>query len=416
MENMGVMADGGVCRSCGGVDLCEVLSLGDTPLANALLTESQLTLPEPCYPLDLVFCRLCGLVQITETVSPADLFGEYLYFSSVSDTMVFHASKLVQRVIRERRLDGNSLAAEIASNDGYLLQAYKQAQIPIVGVEPAANIAAVARERDIPTVCDFFSFQLVDKLIDDYGRADVIHANNVLAHVPDLNGVVRGFRRFVKDSGVIIVEVPYVRDMVDGTEFDTVYHEHLCYFSITALTRLFERHGLVIHDVERLDIHGGSLRIFSGIAEYAAKPSRNVQQLLDQEAKENIDRSDFYLTFAERVETLKKELLTLLAELRSAGKTVAAYGASAKGSTLLNYFGIDSTVINFVVDRSPVKQGRYTPGTHIPIRAPEALLKERPDYVLLLTWNFEEEVLRQQEMYRQGGGKFIIPIPKLRVV
>ena len=197
MENMGVMADGGVCRSCGGVDLCEVLSLGDTPLANALLTESQLTVPEACYPLDLVFCRLCSLVQITETVPPADLFSEYLYFSSVSDTMVNHASKLVQRIICERGLDGNSLAAEVASNDGYLLQAYKQAQIPIVGIEPAANIAAVARERDIPTVCDFFGFQLVDKLIDNYGRADVIHANNVLAHVPDLNGVVQGFRRLL---------------------------------------------------------------------------------------------------------------------------------------------------------------------------------------------------------------------------
>ena len=409
-------ANGGVCRSCGGTELCEVLSLGDTPLANALLTESQLTAPEPSYPLDLVFCHLCGLVQITETVPPADLFGEYLYFSSVSETMVTHASKLVQRVIRERQLNSNSLAAEIASNDGYLLQAYKQAQIPIVGIEPATNIAAVARERNIPTVCDFFGFQLVDKLIENYGRADVIHANNVLAHVPDLNGVVQGFRRFVKDSGVIIVEVPYVRDMVDGAEFDTVYHEHLCYFSVTALTRLFERHGLVIHDVERLGIHGGSLRIFSGIDEYAAKPSRNVQQLLDQESKDNIDRSDFYLTFAERVETLKIELLNLLGELRDSGKTVAAYGASAKGSTLLNYFGIDATDIKFVVDRSPVKQGRYTPGTHIPIRNPEALITERPDYVLLLTWNFEEEVLRQQKVYRQGGGKFIIPIPKLRVV
>ena len=416
MENMEVTADGAVCRSCGAADLCEVLSLGDTPLANALLTKSQLRVPEPCYPLDLVFCRLCSLVQITKSVPPADLFGEYLYFSSVSDTMVAHASKLVQRVIRERQLDENSLAAEIASNDGYLLQAYKQARIPIVGVEPATNIAAVALEKNIPTVCDFFSSQLVDKLIEDYGRADVIHANNVLAHVPDLNGVVYGIRRFVKNSGVIIVEVPYVRDMVDGTEFDTVYHEHLCYFSVTALTRLFKRHGLVIHDVERLKIHGGSLRIFSGIDDYATKPSQNVEQLLEQEVKEHIAQSEFYLTFAERVEVLKVELVTLLHELRDAGKKVAAYGASAKGSTLLNYFGIDATVIEFVVDRSPVKQGRYTPGTHIPIREPEALLEERPDYVLLLTWNFEEEVLRQQEVYRRDGGKFIIPIPTLRVV
>ena len=404
------------CRSCGHTGLSDVLSLGSTPLANALLTKEQLGIQEVFYPLDLVFCDSCSLVQITETVSPSELFAEYLYFSSVSDTMVKHSAQLVHQVINDRHLDGGSLAVEIASNDGYLLQSYKEKGVPTLGIEPAANIAAVAEEKGIKTVCDFFGSELANKLAIDYGRADVIHANNVLAHVPDLNGVVQGFRRFVKDSGVIIVEVPYVRDMVDGTEFDTVYHEHLCYFSITALTRLFERHGLVIHDVERLGIHGGSLRIFSGIDEFAAKPSRNVQQLLDQEAENNIDRSDFYLTFAERVETLKTELLSLLGELRDAGKTVAAYGASAKGSTLLNYFGIDATVVEFVVDRSPVKQGRYTPGTHIPIRDPETLLKERPDYVLLLTWNFEEEVLRQQDLYRQDGGKFIIPIPKLRVV
>ena len=404
------------CRSCGHTGLSDVLSLGSTPLANALLTKEQLGIQETSYPLDLVFCNSCSLVQITETVSPSELFAEYLYFSSVSDTMVKHAAQLVNRVINDRHLDSSSLAVEIASNDGYLLQSYKEKGVPILGIEPAVNIAAVAEEKGIETVCDFFGSELANKLVVDYGRADVIHANNVLAHVPDLNGVVSGFQSLLKDSGVIIVEVPYVRDMVDGSEFDTVYHEHLCYFSLTALTQLFRRHRLAIFNVERLAIHGGSLRIYAAIEGNVGELSDGVISLLEEESQLGINEKDFYLTFAERVETLKVDLLELLQRLRSNGNKIAAYGASAKGSTLLNYFGINSTDIEFVVDRSEVKQGRFTPGTHIPIRSPEALLEDRPDYVLLLTWNFSEEVIRQQQEYRRQGGKFIIPIPTPRIV
>lgn len=410
------MSRGVVCRACGGSDLRSVLSLGATPLANALRTKDDLGLPEAHFPLELVFCTACSLVQITETVPPEQLFGEYLYFSSFSDTMVRHAADLVQRVVEERKLDASSLAAEIASNDGYLLQFYQEAGITALGIEPASNVADVAERRGIRTIRDFFGATLAERLVREHGRADVLHAHNVLAHAGDLNGFVDGCRTFIKDSGAVIVEVPYVRDMIEGVEFDTVYHEHLCYFSLTALASLFTRHRLAISDVERLPIHGGSLRIVAAPAGKGSQPSARVQALLDEEARMGMDRVEFYVNFSARVERLKGELITLLRGLRGSGKRVAAYGASAKGSTLLNYFGIGAAEIEFVADRSTIKQGRYTPGTHLPIRAPEALLQERPDYVLLLTWNFADEILRQQEPYRRQGGKFIIPIPALQVV
>jgi SAM-dependent methyltransferase len=406
------------CRSCGASELKPILSLGSTPLANALRTKEQLSLPEPRFPLSLVFCGGCSLVQITETVPPEQLFSDYPYFTSFSDTMVARCRDLVQRIVKEKVLDGSSLAAEVASNDGYLLQFYKQAGVPVLGIEPASNIAGVAVGQGIRTICDFFGADLSESLVREYGRADVIHANNVLAHVANLNGVVQGLRRFVKDEGVIVIEVPYVRDMIEKLEFDTVYHEHLCYFSLTALERLFERHGLMIDDVERLEIHGGSLRLFLGLegTEHRREPSARVVELLDEERKLGVGRAGFYLGFGQRVERLKNDLVTLLKGLQRSGKRVAAYGASAKGTTLLNYFGLGAADLEFVADRSTVKQGRYTPGTHLPIRAPEALLEERPDYVLLLTWNFADEILRQQEPYRRQGGKFIIPIPELQVV
>jgi SAM-dependent methyltransferase len=404
------------CRSCGDSALAPILSLGEVPLANAIRRPEELGTPEPRFPLDLVFCRSCSLVQITETVPPQQLFGDYPYFTSFSDTAVSHAAALVRREIEERRLDRSSLAAEVASNDGYLLQFYARAGIPVLGIEPATNVAQAAAARGVRTVCRFFGAEVATELAAEFGRADIIHANNVLAHVADLNGVVRGFRRFVADNGVVIVEVPYVRDMIDHVEFDTVYHEHLCYFSLTALTTLFERHGLAIYDVERLQIHGGSLRIFAGVHDAAPQPSVRVKELLDQEALVGVNRLAFYRGFAGRVEQLKKELVALIGALRESGQRIAAYGASAKGTTLLNYFGIGAADLEFVADRSTVKQGRYTPGTNLPIRPPEVLLEERPDYVLLLTWNFAEEILQQQRAYREQGGKFIIPIPELQVV
>jgi len=402
------------CRSCGGTGLTTILSLGQTPLANALLTADQLQQPETTYPLELALCPHCSLVQITETVSPEKLFGEYLYFSSFSDTLLRHVQALVQRLILSRRLDSNSLVVEVASNDGYLLQYYKQAGISVLGIEPAANVAKVAQEqRGIPTLCEFFGEKLARRLRKQGKRADVIHAHNVLAHVPDLNGFVRGIKLLLKDDGVAVIEVPYVKDMIDRCEFDTIYHEHLCYFSLTALDKLFRRHELVVQDVERLPIHGGSLRLF--ITPHGEQRSM-VRSLLDEEILWGVNRLDFYRDFADRVKNLKNSLRSLLHDLKQNGNRLAAYGAAAKGSTLLNYFGIGRETFNFVVDRSTYKQGLYMPGVHLPIYHPDKLLEDKPDYVLLLTWNFAEEIMEQQAEYLRRGGHFIIPIPQVKVV
>ncbi len=391
-----------------------MLSLGNTPLANALLTEAELLQPEPTWPLDLAWCPACSLVQITETVPPEKLFREYAYFSSFSDTMVQHARKIAESLTDRCQLHDGSLVVEVASNDGYLLQWYKQAGVPVLGIEPARNIARVAEaEKGIPTISEFFGRDLASQLAANGQQADVIHANNVLAHVPDLNGVVAGFQTLLKPNGVVVVEAPYLKDLIDHVEFDTIYHEHLCYFSLTALDRLFHRHGLEIVDVERLPIHGGSLRIFARHAG-TCPVGESVRTLLAEESGW-ADSESSYRDFGLRVETLRRELAGLLASLKADGKRIAVYGASAKGSTLLNYFRIGADTLDYVVDRSTVKQGHYTPGTRLKICDPDKLATDRPDYCLLLTWNFADEILAQQKKYREQGGKFIIPIPHVRV-
>jgi SAM-dependent methyltransferase len=404
------------CRSCGATGLVSVLNLGRTPLANALLTAEQQGAPEAVYPLELVLCPGCALAQITETVPPEELFRDYLYFSSFSDTMLRHAEGLVGRLLSERGLGPESLAAEVASNDGYLLQFYKRAGVPVLGIEPARNVARVAiEERGIRTVTEFFGEALGRELAARGERADVLHANNVLAHVADLNGFVRGVRHFLKEGGVFVVEAPYVKDLADRCEFDTIYHEHLCYFSLTALARLFRRHELEVTGVERIAIHGGSLRVrvqHTG----AAKPGEEVARLLEEERDWGVGDAGFYRAFAARVEQLKGSLRGLLADLKGGGSRVAAYGAAAKGSTLLNYFGIGREMLDFVADRSTYKQGRFMPGVHVPVVEPARLLEEMPDYVLLLTWNFADEILEQQAEYRRRGGRFIIPVPEVKVV
>jgi SAM-dependent methyltransferase len=404
------------CRSCGSRELAPVLSLGKTPLANALLSKEQLGQPELTYPLDLVLCTACSLVQITETVPAEELFGEYLYFSSFSDTMLQHARTLVDRVIAERHLGPNDRVVEVASNDGYLLQYYKRADVQVLGIEPARNIARVAQDKGIDTVCEFFGSEVASRLAGDGKRADVIHAHNVLAHVSDLNGVVQGFATLLAPGGMVIVEAPYVKELIDRTEFDTIYHEHLCYFSLTALDSLFRRHGLSITNVENVAIHGGTLRIFATPILENVVVSDSVETLLAEEAEWGANEPLSYREFSDNVEGIRTQLRAMLGDLKKGGQTVAAYGASAKGSTLLNYAGIGKETLDFVADRSTVKQGRYTPGTHLPIYPAEKLLEAMPDYVLLLTWNFADEILEQQSEYRTRGGKFVIPVPTVRLV
>jgi SAM-dependent methyltransferase len=386
------------------------------PLANAYPTREELARPEQKYPLDLAFCPSCSLVQITETVPPEVLFREYLYFSSYSDTVVRNAEEIVARLIASQHLNGNSLAGEIASNDGYLLQFYKRAGIPVLGIEPAANIAKVAvRDRGIRTLCDFFGADLARRLRDQGECVDVLHGNNVLAHVADLNGVVSGIRLILKDGGMAVIEVPYVKEMIDRCEFDTIYQEHLCYFSLTALDRLFQRHEFVVEDVEHLPIHGGSLRLFVVPRHRLGKRPR-VEAALQEESAWGVDRLSSYRSFAQRVDRLKANLLEVMEQAKGEGKRIAAYGAAAKGTVLLNYCGVGPETLEFVADRSPHKQGRYMPGMHVLIQPPEKILETMPDYVLLLVWNIADEVLGQQSEYRRRGGRFIIPIPEVRVV
>ena len=408
------MAEITACRSCGSAGLESVLDLGSTPLADRLPTEAQLSEPEPTFPLAVAFCPVCGLMQIRETVPPEILFCEdYPYFSSFSDALLRHSCENVLELIADRGLGADSLAVELASNDGYLLKNYLEHGVPVLGIDPAEGPAREAEKVGVTTLNTFFTVELAERLAAEGRRADVIHANNVLAHVADTNGFVRGIATLLKDGGVAVIEVPYVKDLIDHREFDTIYHEHLCYFSVTALDNLFRRHGLYLNEVRRLSIHGGSLRLYVELRE---RVGESVLSLLALEREEGVDRVDFYRDFAREVEGVKVGLLSLLRGLRAAGKSIAAYGAAAKGATLINFVGIGSDLVGIVVDRNTFKQGRYMPGQHLPIFGPEKLLEARPDYVLLLAWNFADEICAQQAAYVEAGGRFIVPVPEPKIL
>jgi SAM-dependent methyltransferase len=403
------------CRCCGGDDLTVFLSLGDLPLSDGFITEQQLAQEDARYPLDVAFCANCALVQILETVPPEVLFGEdYPYFSSFTDALLRHSEANVVARIADRNLSSRSLVVELASNDGYLLQFYKSRGIPVLGIDPAPGPVAAAHAKGIETLLAFFGEDIARRLaLTENKRADVIHANNVLAHVADTNGFVAGIATLLKDDGLAVIEVPYVRNLIDHGEFDTIYHEHLCYFSVTALDFLFRRHGLFLNHVEPLEIHGGSLRLF---VEKRDNRAESVHGFLREERQLGMDKLSWYESFSARVNAIRDELRELLAGLRQHGFRLAGYGAAAKGTIMLNFAGIGPDTLDFVADRNTHKQGRYIPGVRLPIVAPERILEVQPDYVLILPWNFRDEIMEQQAEYRRRGGKFIVPVPRPRIL
>ena len=387
------------------------------PLANDLAADRTAAAAQERFPLTLAFCPHCSLVQLRETVDPERLFRDYVYLSSNSTSFVAHAGSLAKRLIGSHELGTDSHVVEIASNDGYLLQHYATAGIPVLGIEPAQNVAAIARGRGIETVSEFFSADLAERLAAAGRKADILHANNMLAHVASLTNVIAGISTILKPSGVAIVEAPYLFDFLHRLEFDTVYHEHLCYFALTPLVRVFADAGLQVFEVERLQVHGGSLRLFIRHRRSASvNPLHSVRDLLEQEQRLGVGDIATYRRFAERIVAFRPTLRQFVLELRARGHSIAAYGASAKGATLLNYCNVGADLIDFVADLSPLKRGRVMPGMGIPIVAPSELLARRPDYVVLLAWNFADEIARQQAEYLQLGGRFVVPIPRPHVI
>jgi SAM-dependent methyltransferase len=387
--------------------------LGSSPLANSYLRAEDLAKAEPFYPLTVYVCGDCFLVQLPESASPESIFSDYAYFSSTSESWVRHAQAYVESVSERLSLGPESQVVEIASNDGYLLQWFVERGVPVLGVEPAANVAADAVERGIPTRVAFFGSATANELLAEGLAADLLLGNNVLAHVPDLNDFVAGVATLLKPGGTATFEFPHLLQLIEHTEFDTIYHEHFSYFSLLAVAPVFERHGLGVVDVEELPTHGGSLRLYVG---HEGRPGKRVEELLARERAAGLDGLERYARFEQQVRAVKRDLLELLIGARRDGAQIAGYGAAAKGNTLLNYCGIRADLLDYVVDRSPHKQGLFLPGTRLPIHPPERIAESRPDLVLILPWNLRDEIVRQMAHVRDWGGRFVVPVPTATVL
>jgi SAM-dependent methyltransferase len=404
------------CRFCAARLRHTFVDLGMSPLCETFLTADQLDAMEPFYPLHVWVCSECFLVQLQEYVAPEHIFTEYAYFSSYSTAWLKHAEEYVDHASRRLDLGPASLVVELASNDGYLLQFFVKRGVPSLGIEPAANVAKAAEEKGVRTLVRFFGEKTARELVEEGRRADLIVGNNVLAQVPDLNDFVSGMPILLKPNGTVTLEFPHLVRLIEGNQFDTIYHEHFSYFSLLAVEKIFARHGLTVFDVEELWTHGGSIRIWARHASDASRPvGERVLALRAQEEAAGLHRLETYACFEERVRETKRGILALLVEAKRAGKRIAGYGAPGKGNTLLNYCGIRTDFLDFTVDRNPYKHGRFTPGTHIPIFEPSRIDQEKPDYVFILPWNLKREIVAQLAHVREWGGKFIVPIPSATI-
>lgn len=404
------------CRFCGTQLTDTVVDLGMSPLSNSYISAEELNAKEAFYPLHVYVCSECFLVQLEEFESPDAIFSDYAYFSSYSDTWLTHARQYTQAMDRRFSITNEKLVVEIASNDGYLLQYFKDRGTTVLGIEPAVNVARVAIEKGIPTVIDFFGRRLAQKLKDDGVKADVLIGNNVLAHVPDINDFVAGMKILLQNDGIITMEFPHFLKLMQERQFDTIYHEHFSYLSFSTVENILDEHGLKVFDVEELSTHGGSLRVYACHCEFDEYSlTERVIGMREKEAEFGMKDIETYSRFAEKVKSLKFELLETLVALKKEGKTIVGYGAPAKGNTLLNYCGIRTDFIEYTVDRSLHKQGRFLPGTHIPIFDPEIIRETQPDYVLILPWNLKEEIMEQMSHIREWGGRFIVAIPSVEV-
>ena len=407
---------GPICRFCGAPLHATVVDLGMSPLCESYLAADELNQMEPFYPLHVYVCDRCYLVQLEQYVSPEHIFREYAYFSSYADTWLQHAKAYTDLMVARFGFDQDSQVVELASNDGYLLQYFVEKGIPSLGVEPALNVARVAIDKGIPTRVEFFSAAYARQMAAEGVHADLLIGNNVLAQVPDLNDFVAGMKILLADEGVITMEFPHLMRLVAENQFDTIYHEHFSYFSLLTVETIFAAHGLALFDVEELSTHGGSLRIYACHTDDATKHASD--RLLDLRVRESmagVGTLAYYAAFDEQVKETKRKLLTFLIEARRAGKRVVGYGAPGKGNTLLNYCGVRTDFVDFTVDRNPYKQGKFLPGTHIPIYHPDEIAAVRPDYVLILPWNFKDEIMAQMAFIRTWGGRFVVPIPAVRV-